>query len=73
MIYEIYRYETLGRCVYVKAESESEALDIADRYFSIPGNEIDYSDYEDTDTQVLGISPDSRGDRYDEVITEEDV
>ena len=75
MIYEIIREETLSRRIVVQAESEKKALEISERYFAIPGNEIDYEDYLGTEDEVLGVHEDSEIDRFecDEIIREEDV
>ena len=68
-VFEVKRTETLGRMVYVKAEDRDEALEIADRWFSM--FPLDFDDYEDTDTEVLGVSDDES--RYDDLIEKEDV
>lgn len=75
MIYEIIREETLSRRIVVQAESEDKALEIAEKYFAIPGNEIDYEDYLGTEDIVSAQWPDEKYDRFecDEIIREEDV
>ena len=75
MIYEIIREETLSRRIVVQAESEDKALEIAEKYFAIPGNEIDYEDYLGTEDVVSAQRPDDLIDRFecDEIIREEDV
>ena len=75
MIYEIIREETLSRRIVVQAESEDKALEITEKYFAIPGNEIDYEDYLGTDDEVLGFYQNDEIGKFecDEIIREEDV
>ena len=68
-VFEIKRTETLGRIVHVKAEDRDEALEIADRWFGV--YPLDFDDYEDTDTEVLGVSDDESG--YDDLIERKDI
>ena len=75
MIYEIIREETLSRRIVVQAESEDKALEISEKYFAIPGNEIDYEDYLGTEDVVSALWTDDLIDRFecDEIIREENV
>lgn len=75
MIYEIIREETLSRRIVVQADSEDKALEIAGKYFAIPGNEIDYEDYLGTEDEVLGFYRDDELGKfeYEEIIREENV